>query len=399
MKFHYELVSLFFKVNKERPSQVSLFCNDCFLNEVASLSTKIQVVLVAFDKMTDKKRRQRRKQMTEADRLEAFKLSKDGWSHREIGNHFGRNHVTIGNLLKKIKEHRTVRNLPTTGRPKVLTDRQARTVLQMVKRNRSTTIREIQESLLQSYSKQVSRQTISRILHNHGMYSGVKAKKPKISERNRKKRLQYAKEMIKKSDKFWKKVIWSDESKFELQSRRRQTIWIRRGHNEKFKQSFIKETVKFPGKINVWGCFSWKGLGQLVEIEGNLDAKQFCEILTNNLQLSAHLMGLGNSFIFQQDNDPKHTSRLANYFFSSNKIKKLEHPPQSPDLNPIEHLWDEVDRRVTANHRWNIKLYRKRLFEVWEEMRREPTKYQKLIKNMKKRLQAVINAKGGNTSY
>lgn len=122
--------------------------------------------------------------------------------------------------------------------------------------------------------------------------------------------------------------------------------------------------MMFPGKINVWRCFGWKGLEELFEIQGNLDAKQYCDILRDNLYLSAHYMGYGNNFIFQQDNDPKHTSRLATDFFVSNEIKKLNHPRQSADLNPIEHLWDKADRRITDRYRISINIYKRRLFEV-----------------------------------
>ena len=111
--------------------------------------------------------------------------------------------------------------------------------------------------------------------------------------------------MITKNDDFWKEIIWSDESKFELQSKRRQYVWRKVG--EEYDQACIQTTVKYPGKVNVWGCFSWHGLGELVVIDGNLDAKQFVSILHDNLQLSAHSMGFGDQYIFQQDNDPNHT--------------------------------------------------------------------------------------------
>ena len=60
-------------------------------------------------------------------------------------------------------------------------------------------------------------------------------------------------------------------------------------------------------------------------------------ILRDNLEISLEDLGLKKDLmIFQQDNDPKHTSKLAKNFLADESYTLLEWPPQSPDLNPIE---------------------------------------------------------------
>ena len=91
------------------------------------------------------------------------------------------------------------------------------------------------------------------------------------------------------------------------------------------------------GRVMVWGCFSSKGVGKLIFIDDIMDIFLYLDILRNNLWKSARIMGL-NQFIFHQDNDPKHTSKLIKSFLEENNIEFMEWPSQSLDINPIEHV-------------------------------------------------------------
>src|SRR3979490_2058939 len=134
----------------------------------------------------------------------------------------------------------------------------------------------------------------------------------------------------------------------------------------------------------------WNGVGKLTEIEGRMDAEQYVEILDD------HLLP---SIIFQQDNDPKHTSRKARNWMEENDITLLDWAPQSPDLNPIEHLWHHIKLQLCkyeapATGVWQVW---ESVAEVWNAI--EPEVCQKLIESMPRRVEAVIKAKGGNTKY
>ncbi|GFX47866.1 transposable element Tcb1 transposase [Trichonephila clavipes] len=108
-------------------------------------------------------------------------------------------------------------------------------------------------------------------------------------------------------DEFWNTVIFSDETKFNIfGSDGRQYVW-RKPNTELEKQHLIPTVKHGGGGVLVWGCMAANGFGKLCFIDGIMTARTYIDILRHNLQSSAQKLGLGTSFVFQQDNDPKHT--------------------------------------------------------------------------------------------
>ena len=70
------------------------------------------------------------------------------------------------------------------------------------------------------------------------------------------------------------------------------------------------------------------------------------DIIKNNLKSDAAKLKLGNNWIFQKDRDPKHTAYFVKPWWLYNAPKQLHSPPQSPDFNQIENVWDYLDRQV-----------------------------------------------------
>ncbi len=150
----------------------------------------------------------------------------------------------------------------------------------------------------------------------------------------------------------------------------------------------------------VWGCFSAAGPGYICSIEGNMNAEDYRGILESDFLDTLEYYGVEvEDVIFQHDNDPKHTAGSTKKWLQDNGIEVLEWPSQSPDLNPIEHLWWVVKHRLNEYQtvpKNNDELWQ-RVVEIWNGLEAELCL--KLVESMPRRIAAVLAAKGGHTKY
>lgn len=214
-------------------------------------------------------------------------------------------------------------------------------------------------------------------MYNAGYHGRNVRKKPFVSSENRRKRIAFAKDHQKYDQMFWNKVIFSDECKFSISgSDGREKVW--RKVNTELNPNNMTGTVEHGGgSVMVWGCMAANGVGNLVFIENIMDRYGYLNILKNNLKESARKLGMEGSFIFQQDNDPKHTSNIVREWPLYNVRKQLKTPPQSPDTNPIEHLWEHLKHQIRKHSIRNKEQLKNALQE-----------------SMPSRLKAIIKSNG-----
>nr|KAF6379110.1 hypothetical protein mMyoMyo1_009944 [Myotis myotis] len=199
----------------------------------------------------------------------------------------------------------------------------------------------------------------------------------------------------------WKKVMWYDESCFQLHhADGRVRIWQ---NQYKSMHPTCMSTILQAGggSVMVWGMFFWLDLGSLIHVEQRLNSTTYLSIIANQVQpIMLMVYPKGDGF-FQQDNAPCHSAYIVQEWFQEHEgdFTLLRWPPQSPDLNAIEHLWDEVKRafRQLVPQQLNLTELDSPIHQAWCQIPR--ITFQHLVESMPRRIAAVLKAKGGPTKY
>lgn len=321
----------------------------------------------------------------------------EGKSVRDIAALVNRSPSTVHDIIKRFKTSKSVENKPKSGRPKLFTPSDERWIVQQMKKNPKLSAPKLATEVSQSLNKNVHPETIRLVLRKKNLHGRVARKKPFINKRNRIKRLKFAKAYKNNDFSFWNQVLFSDESKFNLfRSDGQSYVW--RKPNEELKECNLRATVKHGGgSVMVWGCMSAAGPGQLCIIDGIMDQTKYLTILKENLLQSAAKLGISDGFHFYQDNDPKHKAHNVRLWLLYNCPHVLETPPQSPDINVIEHLWAHLENQLKKYTITNRKALESILKDEWSKI--DPSICKNLVESMPRRLDAVRSNKGLPTKY
>lgn len=261
----------------------------------------------------------KQRELTSEERIEIVVLHKQKNSLRKIAALVRRPLSTVADTVKRYKNTNSVANLKRSGRPTKINNSDSRYLKLCSIRSRRKTLSVITEEFNIGHKISASRSVVNRALHSWGMLGRVACRKPLLSPRNIKKRLLFAKEHVKWKKKQWAKVLFTDESKFDLFGSKRRT-YVRRFKNERFESNCLIPTVKHGGgNVMIWGGICVNGVTRLKRIEGIMDKKVYHSILVHRALPEGKKL-LGKGFVFQEDNDPKHSSLFCrNYLASKEK--------------------------------------------------------------------------------
>ncbi|GFX05986.1 transposable element Tcb2 transposase [Trichonephila clavipes] len=190
-----------------------------------------------------------------------------------------------------------------------------------------------------------------------------------------------------------------DESRFSLSSdSHRILLWRERGSRN--HPSNIIERDRYGGRgVLVWGGIM---LGSRTDLQifdaGSVNGTLYCnEILLPYVRLFRGAMGL--QFLFMDDNAPCHGTVAAEELLESEDVERMDWPARSPDLNPIEHVWDFLGRRLAARTLppVTIRELRLALQDEWAAMPQQLIGT--LILNMGRRCETCLAVRGDHITY
>ena len=239
-----------------------------------------------------------------------------------------------------------------------------------------------------------------RTVRNRLRSAGLKARRPYVgiplTLRHRHERRQWALTHRRWTRRQWNVVLFTDESRFNVSNADgRVRVWRRRG--ERLDPHNVIQRDRYGGgSVMVWAGIYHNGKTELIIVDWNLTSQIYCDEILEPVVVP--FMRQHGVTLFQQDNARPHTARYTQDVLRRNNVQVLQWPARSPDISPIEHLWDHLGRQVRDNH--DVENVRDLANALKQEWTRIPQRViRKLIFSMRRRCDAVVVAAGGHTRY
>ena len=211
---------------------------------------------------------------------------------------------------------------PGTGTGNVkFTKRMKQSMKRAIERNPKLSARQLKAKL--PSLRIVSVRSIQHVLcHELGLPSRHAAKKPFLSEKMKAKRLAFAQEHADWSVQRWSKVLFSDESHFEIFTGNRFTRVRRPKGSNRFEDKYTGKTVKHPAKMMVWGSFTATGRAKLGFLDPGVIMNQHTYLEILKRRALPAMESAGAEWFFQDGATP-HTTRSVQAWLARKKWKVM----------------------------------------------------------------------------
>ena len=333
------------------------------------------------------------------DDVRMIQMLEDGATQRAVSGRMGVSRSVVARHWRRYQETGGHSRRPGQGRNRLTTQAEDRYLQLLARRNRTTTARGLEMMFRDGTGIHLSNQTVRNRLHEGGLHSRRPVRAPILTGRHRRARLDFASSHRDWQLRHWRHVLFTDESRFHISTcDRRVRVWRSRG--ERYADCNIVEYDRFGGgSVMVWGGICIDGRTDLYVIpRGTMNAQRYRdEILDQYVRPFAG--AIGDGFLFMQDNARAHTARVCTEYLEEEAIDVMEWPARSPDLNPIENVWDILFRRIHArlDPPNSIQTLSNALREEWDAI--PQPMIQRIITSMGRRCRMCCQARGGHIPY
>ena len=330
-------------------------------------------------------------------------------SQREAARRSRVAHSTVGRWWQHFQMTRSCKRKPGSGRPRISLPHQDQQLVQLVRQHRFATTRFYRAAWLQRcrfrHWAVPSLRTVYRRVFMAGFHSCRPVVRIPLSQLHKNQRVAWCMAHREWTGAEWAKVLWSDESRFVLDFHDGR-VRVRRLPTERFLDDCILEHDRYGvGSLMVWAVMDASHRSRIVRIDGNLNSERYVREILQPILLpfaAGAQQRDGTEApprLFMQDNARPHTARCTREFLTQAGVPLLDWPARSPDLNPIEHMWDELgrglrDREVpptTLDELWTT------LQTMWQQI--PPARQYHLVDSMPRRVTACLDKAGGHTHY
>ena len=335
--------------------------------------------------------------LTPIERAACAVLTADGQSTSVIAQKLQTTPKTIKRWQSVAEDDDDLEDDYRSGRSYVLSKEEMETIVDYAIMKSKTTPREIKAAL----NLDCSPRTIRRVLDEGGLFGRITREAPPLKEEHMKKRVAYAEgyshwTTTGEQAHDWMRVLWTDEMSIHIGPQGQH--WCQRLINTEWEPSHVMEKQKHPPKLHVWGAFSGlTGVEDIYTFEENLDSEGMLKILKSTLHTSSETLKKKGQWWFQQDNDPKHKSKLIQNYLKQQGIDCIEWPPYSPDLNPIENIWAYLKKQVEKENATAVEELKEAVVKCWQEI--PHSLCTKLVQSIPRRLNAIVQSRGCMTGY
>lgn len=325
-------------------------------------------------------------------------MRNSGLNLRRIAEHFDVNVSVISRLLTRHRESGTVDERERSGRPRKTTPREDRAIVRSAHRRPLSTARTLRDEWVLPI--RVSVRTASRRLNAARLRARRPIKRPFLTRRHRDARYQWSAVHRTWNIRSWRRIHWSDESRFLLRhTDGRARVWRHR-KTAYSEQNIVGTTAFGGGGVTVWGCFSYDCKLDLYVLNGNMTGLKYRDDVIQNIVVP-HFDNhrLATRPVFMDDNARPHRARVVTDLLRQEAIDTLQWPAMSPDMNPIEHLWDVIGRKIQARNPpcQNLNQLRAALVEEWQRI--PIGTLRRLVQGMRRRVAELYRKRGGYTTY